>query len=219
MRRRPQAAGFVLAEALVALAIAAMTLALLTGASWGLRVTSERQAAVVETSATDWLAARRALSGWASSVTASGREGTNAQFIGTATTARMIVNPGGSGRSAPFVAELRVEALSDDRYALIAARHLDQADARTTSDEPQETEVVQAREPIRLLYLLPREGGVVGTRWRYETGSGDDGLPAAVAIEVGDRRMLTTRVFATISASCMAALGRGGLEDEQCVLR
>ncbi len=220
MRRRQKTAGFVMAEALVALAIAAMTLALLTGASWGLRLASERRAAAVETSAADWLAARRALVGWASGVTAASVEATDARFIGTSTTARMVVEPVGSGRTPAFVGELRVEAISDSTYALIAARHFGQIDARVASDDPQETEVVRANEPIRILYMLPRDDASVSDTWRYETGSGgDDGLPAAIAIEVGDTRMLTARIFATVSTSCLAALGPGGLEDDRCDLR
>ena len=217
MRRRGHSTGFVLAEALVALAIAAMTLVLLTGASWGLRMASERRAAVAETGASDWLAARRALADWTAGVTSSGATGTEAQFIGTSTTARMIVEPVGAGRTAPFVGELRVEAVTDTTYALIAARHFGQGDARLVADDPQETEVVRASEPIRIVYLLPRDGA--GETWRYETGSGDDGLPLAIAVEVGDRRMLTARIFATISASCLAALGPGGLDDDRCDLR
>ncbi|MEJ6402887.1 hypothetical protein [Yoonia sp. 2307UL14-13] len=218
MRRRHQE-GFVLAEALVALAIAALTLALLTSAVFGLRIASESRAAAAQTSAADWLAARRALADWAGGITASGRLNTESRIIGTATTARMVVMPEGTGRSVPFVGELRVEAVADGIYALIAARHFGQPDARVTADEPQETAVLRAFDPIRLLYLLPREGDVVGLSWRYETGSGDDGVPTAIGIEVGDRRMLTAPVFPTISASCLGALGPGGLEERRCALR
>lgn len=218
MRRRTRSSGFVLAEALVALAVAAMTLALLTGASWGLRQTTARQDAIAETGAADWLTARRALAGWAAGVTAVGKTGTDARFIGTATTARMIVD-NGPGDGLPFVAELRIAPVAEAGFALIAARHLGQNDARTTSDQPQQTVVLRSAEPIRLLYLLPREGTGTGFGWRYETGSGDDGLPAAIAIERGDQRMLTTRIFPTVSAGCLAALGPAGLEDDQCTLR
>ena len=65
IRRRSRASGFVLAEALVALAIAAMTVALLTSATWGLQLTAERRAAAAETAAGDWVAARRAVVDWA----------------------------------------------------------------------------------------------------------------------------------------------------------
>ena len=218
-RRRSITSGFVLAEALVALAIAAMTVALLTSATWGLRVASERQDAAEVTAAVDWLSARRALADWASGVTATGKEGTERFFVGTATTARMFVEPSGSGQVVPFVGELRVEARGENRYVLMAARHIGLRDARITVEVPQETEVLRTNAPIRLLYLLPRQEGGVGMTWRYETGSGDEGLPAAVAVEVGDIRMLTARIFANRSASCLSRLGPGGLENELCELR
>jgi hypothetical protein len=52
--------------------------------------------------------------------------------------------------------------------------------------------------------------------WRSETG--DSGLPAAIAVEVGDVRVLTARVFANRSAACLAAFGISGLEEPQCEL-
>lgn len=219
MRRRGQTKGFAMAEALVALAVAAMTLALLTSATWGLSITVERRAAAQATGAAEWLAARRALMGWASGVTVAARESAESRFIGTASTARIYVEPSGSGLAVPFVGELRVEVRGDEEFALIAARHSNIQDARVVNDETRSTEVLQANRPIRLLYLLPQRSGGVQRGWRYETGSGADGLPLAIAIEVGNERMLTSRIFATMSASCLADRGRGGLESEECELR
>jgi hypothetical protein len=209
-----------MAEALVALAIAALTLALLTSASWGLRIASDARMAATDTGAADWLAARRALQGWASGLTALGAEASEARIVGTGSTARIVVEPAVSGLALPYVAELRVEtrvnALGDTEFLLVAARHLDARDARVSADAPQESELVRSARPIRLLYLLPREG-VEGMVWRYETGS--TALPAAIAVEVGDQRILTARVFANRSAACLAAFGLSGLEEEQCELR
>ena len=219
MRRQRASEGFVLAEALVALAIAAMTIALLTSASWGLRMASERQQAAAATSAADWLAARRALSGWAASVTANSAEQSPASFFGTATLARMTVPPGAGGPGTTYVAELSVRPLGDGRFALVAARHLDRRDARTTSDTPQETTLLETADPIRLLYLLPREGGLAGQRWRYETGNGDDGLPSAIGVEVGNQRMLTAGIPASIGATCLGARGPGAIDADACALR
>lgn len=216
MRRPRGTRGFVMAEALVALAIAALTLAMLTSATWGLRLATEARVAQAQTGPADWLAARRALQGWAAGLTALGADAAEARFSGTATTARMIVDPAVSGLTVPYAAELRVEKSGETTFVLIAARHLDVRDARVTSDTPQETELVRSDEPIRLLYLLPREG-VEGMVWRYETGS--TGLPAAIAVEVGEKRMLTARVFANRSAACLAGLGATGLEDDICELR
>jgi hypothetical protein len=208
--------GFVMAEALVALAIAALTLALLTSATWGLRIASEARAARVETGAADWLAARRALQGWAAALTAPGREASDARFLGTQSTARLVVEPAVSGLARPYVAELRVEVQGENRYVLIAKRHLGNRDVRIGSDDPQVTELVRSDQPIRLLYLLPREG-VGELVWRSETS--DAGLPAAIAVEVGGVRYLTARVFANRSAACLATFGISGLEEPQCELR
>ncbi len=215
MSRRRGSGGFAMAEALVSLAVAALTLALLTGAGWGLRLVSESRAAAAQTGAADWLAARRALQGWAAGLTSPGLGQADGAFAGTATTARMVVDSAASGRPAAFVAELRVEQ-REEGFVLIAARHLGQRDARVASEAPQETEIVRTDRPIRLLYLLPREG-VAGLTWRYETGGG--ALPAAIAVEVGDTRAITARVFANRSAVCVSGLGPGGLEDPQCILR
>lgn len=219
-RRYRRTGGFVMAEALVALAIAALTLALLTSATWGLRIASDTRAAAAQTGPADWLAARRALQGWASGLTALGSEAAEVSIVGTDSTARIVVEPAVSGLARPYVAELRVEAretaLGETSFVLIAARHLDLRDARVSTDAPQETELVRSDRPIRLLYLLPREG-VIDMVWRYETVSA--GLPFAIAVEVGDQRVLTARVFANRSASCLASFGVIGLEEEQCKLR
>jgi hypothetical protein len=214
MRRR-HTKGFVMAEALVALAVAAMTLALLTSASWGLRIAADARAEAADTGAVDWLAARRALQGWAAGLTAPGARAAETRLVGTDSTARMVVEPAVSGLAQPYVAELRVE-VHGDSFVLIAARHLDARDARVSTDAPQETEVVRSDRPIRLLYLLPREG-VQGLVWRYETSGA--ALPAAIAVEVADRRVLTARVFANRSAACLAAFGVSGLEEQACELR
>ena len=139
--------------------------------------------------------------------------------MGTDSTARMVVDPAVSGLDRPYVAELRVEARGEAEgggFVLIAARHLGLRDARVSTDAPQETELVRSDRPIRLLYLLPSEG-VETMVWRYETGG--SGLPAALAVEVGDRRVLTAPVPATRSGACLAAFGFSGLEELQCALR
>lgn len=219
MRRRRQSKGFVMAEALVALAIGAMTIALLTSATWGLNAASERRAASQQTTAVDWLAARRVLTDWAAGVTARGPGDSQTSFVGTAATARMTVMPSGTGQLQPFVGELQVVALGEEQFALVAARHIGVRDARVTANTPQSTEILRTNAPMRLLYLMPRGVGGVASAWRYESGSGDAGLPLAIGVEVGTDRMLTTRIFATTSASCLARLGRGGLSEDQCELR
>lgn len=215
-RRRSSTRGFALAEALVSLAIAAMTLALLTGSSWGLRQAAELRAASSQTRSVDWLSARRALQGWASGLTAPSRTETASRFIGTATTARMVVEPFSSGQDLPFVAELNVRQ-DEDVYYLIARRHMGQKDARVAAPYPQETTVLRTTEPMRLIYLMPEQISAKKV-WRYEVGD-SDGLPVAIGLEVGVTRVLTARVYPMRSAGCLSARGRGGLKDIACELR
>lgn len=203
-----------MAEALVALAVAALTLSLLTSASWGLKLAADRRAALEQTAAADWLLARRTLLGWVADLNGAGAGEAHTDFIGTATTLRMIVR---HGAAQPFVGELQVLREDDGAFALIAARHDGLMDARTVSDTPRQTPLLATREPIRFLYLLPDQNGNARV-WRYETGGGE-ALPAAIAIEVGDQRQVTVPVFGTRSRSCLAALGPGGLEADECALR
>lgn len=202
-----------MAEALVALAVAALTLSLLTSASWGLKLAADRRAALDQTAPADWLLVRRTLLGWAANLNGAGLGDAHIDLIGTATTMRMIVREDGSDA---YVGEFRVTQEGED-FALIAARHDGLLDARTVSDTPRLSPLLTAGTPIRFLYLLPQQNGT-SMVWRYETGDGE-ALPAAIAIEAGDTRMVTVSVFGTRSRTCLAALGPGGLEEDACALR
>lgn len=202
-----------MAEALVALAVAALTLSLLTSASWGLKLAADRRAALEQTAPADWLMVRRTMLGWVANLNGAGLGAAHVDLIGTATTVRMIVREAGSD---PYVGEFRVDQ-EGESFALIAARHDGLLDARTVSDTPRQSPLLQSNDPIRFLYLLPHQNGTQMV-WRYETGDGE-ALPAAIGIEVGDARMVTVPVFGTRSRTCMAALGPGGLEEDACALR
>ncbi|MEM6386413.1 MAG: hypothetical protein AAF718_09280 [Pseudomonadota bacterium] len=216
MRRRARATrGFAMIDALVALAIAALTLVLLTSASWGLKLAADRRAALEQTSPSDWLTVRRTLMAWASDVSNDGARSTGAAMIGTASTLRMIVRDRGATQG--YVGEFRVEGTRETGYSLSAARHDGLNDARVSADAPRRSMLLTARDPIRFVYLFPEANGR-GSVWRYETGDGDV-LPRAIAIEVGDRRQVTAPVFATMSQTCLAALGPGALEGDRCDVR
>ncbi|MEM6407168.1 MAG: hypothetical protein AAF700_01990 [Pseudomonadota bacterium] len=216
MRRRGAGArGFAMIDALVALAVAALTLSLLTSASWGLKIASDRRASLQHTAAADWLLTRRTLLAWAGDVSNSGPDSAGASLIGTASTLRMRVRAqDGLGG---FVGEFNVEGSADAGYTLSAARHDGLRDARLSADSPRRSVLLQTAEPIRMLYLFAQSDGT-GTVWRYETGDGA-ALPIAVAIEVGDTRRVTVPVFATLSQTCLSSLGQGGLEDRLCAVR
>lgn len=202
-------------DALVGLAIAALTLVLLTSASWGLKMASDRRMSFESTSAADWLLARRTLLAWAGDVSNDGPRRSRGALIGTATTMRMIVRDRSAVQG--YVGEFRVSGTRDTGYTLIAARHDGLRDARVASDEPRDSTILISPDPIRFVYLFPR-GDRSGNVWRYETGDGDV-LPLAIGIEAGDRRQVTARLFPTLSQTCFAALGPGALEGNQCAVR
>lgn len=216
MRRRSRKArGFAMVDALVALAVASLTLVLLTSASWGLKLASDRRAAMAETAPVDWLLARRTLAGWVTDASNDGPRATGASFIGTATTMRLIVRDARAASS--FVGEFRVSANGDDTFTLSAARHDGSRDARVASDTARVSNILTSTEPIRFLYLFPQPNGA-GSVWRYETGDGET-LPLAVAIEAGDDRRVTVPVFATVSETCFSALGPSAMEGNECAVR
>lgn len=214
-RRTPRARGFAMVDALVALAVASLTMVLLTSATWGLRIASERRAALTETAPVDWLLARRTLSAWVADASNDGPRASGASFIGTATTMRLIVRDARAAQS--FVGEFRVTANGDDTFTLSAARHDGLQDARTSADAPRTSDILTSGEQIRFLYLFQQPNGA-GTVWRYETGDGEN-LPVAVAIEAGDTRQVTVPVFATVSETCLSALGPGAIDGDQCAVR
>ncbi|MEM9971703.1 MAG: hypothetical protein AAF762_11490 [Pseudomonadota bacterium] len=214
-RRRHATRGFAMIDALVSLAVAALTLSLLTSASWGLKIASDRRAALEVTAPADWLLARRTLAAWVGDLSSDGPRSTGASLIGTATTMRMIVRDRRAVED--YVGEFRVTGTADTGYTLIAARHDGLRDARIVADNPRVSTLLTSRQPIRFVYLFPQSSDG-GTVWRYETGDGAV-LPMAVAVEVGDSRQLTAPVYATLSQTCLAALGPGALEDEQCDVR
>lgn len=214
-RRTPRARGFAMVDALVALAVASLTMVLLTSATWGLRIASERRAALTETAPVDWLLARRTLSAWVADASNDGPRASGASFIGTATTMRLIVRDARAAQS--FVGEFRVTANGDDTFTLSAARHDGLQDARTSADAPRTSDILTSGEQIRFLYLFQQPNGA-GTVWRYETGDGET-LPVAVAIEAGDTRQVTVPVFATVSETCLSALGPGAIDGDQCAVR
>lgn len=216
MRRRGRRTkGFAMIDALVALAIAALTLTLLTSATWGLKLASDWRVSSESASATDWLLARRTLSAWASDLSNDGPRARGDAMIGTATTLRLQVRDRAAVE--PYVGELQVTGSGDIGYVLTAARHDGLRDARVAVDQPRRSVLLMSSEPMRFVYLF-RQENTAGTVWRYETGDGEV-LPLAVGIEVSGARQVTVPVLNTISQTCLSALGAGALEGEQCAVR
>ena len=206
--------GFSLAEALVALAVASVTILLLSSASFGLRQAADR-AAQDGVRSTDWLTARRALGAWTMALTAPPGSA-DAHFQGSATRARMVIPPFGEGSGGSHLAELEV-VISDEGQSLIARRHPGSRDVRMVSEAPRVSHILTAPGAIRLVYLMDRRDAP-GQVWRYDGTPGDD-LPHAIGIELGTDRIVTAKVPVTRSAACVAREGIAGLEGRSCRIR
>lgn len=215
-RRRHADRGIALAEALVSLTVAAMTLVLLTGATWGLQQAAARPD-TLQQDATDWLTARRVLQSWTASATTAGIDGIEGRFSGSPTRMQLILDDGSGSNGRPMMVRLDITE-SDGRFALVAARQIGVRDLRLASDVQRESTVIVSEAPLRLIYQVERGGGQPGRIWTYEPRH-DQGLPAAVAIEQGGDRIVTAQLPANRSAICVSQLGEGGLGDRDCLLR
>ncbi len=214
-RRRRSAHGFTIAEALVSLAIAALTLVLLTSATWGLRQLNETRAAQGPVAA-DWLTARRALQAWAAAASTDGSDSALGRFQGDSTSVRLYVPPTSAGPSRPYVSELRVTA-KDGLYTLSAHRDRTVTDTRMKGNSVQSTEILATTEPIRLMYLMRSRTGP-GRSWFFATEP-EDGLPFAIAVEVDGNHLITAPIMSTVSATCAARNGLSALGDQECKTR
>ncbi len=200
----------------MALSVAALTLALLTSATWGLRQISMRQDGLQQ-DATDWLTARRVLQAWAASATTAGLDRAEGRFSGEPTRMRLIVDDGTSREARPMMVSLEVSE-EDGRYLLLASRYYDVRDIRLATEQARRSTVIVSDTPIQFIYLVARRDNQPGQVWTYEPRL-DQGLPAAVAIEQGAERMIIAQMPITRSALCISLLGEAGLEDRDCRLR
>ncbi len=215
-RRRPHLArGFSLAEALVAVGVASLTILILTSAVWGLRFAMQ-PAPAAQATAADWLSARRALQSWAAGITSDGRFAAEGRIEGTADRARMVVDPYAAGLDRVFVGDLRI-LIEDGVYTLTAARHRDLRDARLSAEASSVSRILSSTQPIRLVYLM-NSSNSRNAVWRYEANPAD-GLPQAIGIEMDTDRIVTARLFNTYSGACIYAFGESGLGETRCALR
>lgn len=215
-RRHAAARGFILAEALVALSVAALTIALLTGATFGLRQTA-MQPSVLQQQATDWLTARRVLQAWAGSATTDGFGTIESRFFGSPSEFRLIVDDSTSRSNRPVMIALRITQ-EDGLYRLSATRHFDVRDVRLGNEPIRASDVIVSDQPLSLVYYMAAGIGLNAQAWTYEPAP-EQGLPYAVAIERGAERMIVAPMPATRSASCVSRQGLRGLEGQPCELR
>lgn len=215
-RRRSYARGFILAEALVSLTIAALTLALLTSATWGLRQTA-MQPSALQHEASDWLTARRVMQAWAGSATVDGVERLERRFAGSPNRMRLVLDDGTSRDNRPVMVSLDITQ-DGDLYRLTATRHLDVRDVRMGQETARASTLIISDQPLGFAYYVTARGSQTGLAWTYEPRP-EQGLPAAIAIERGAERMIIVQIPATRSAACVARLGITGLRTQDCELR
>ncbi|MDX8349126.1 hypothetical protein SLH49_14165 [Cognatiyoonia sp. IB215446] len=216
VRRRRHARGIALAEALVSLTVAAMTLALLTSATWGLRQTTA-EPEVLQEAATDWLTARRALQSWAASATITSRGQIEGRFFGDPLSMRLILDDGTSRDSRPMMVGLRVVE-EDDLFRLTASRHFDIRDIRMATETARESTVIVSDDPLRLIYLVRPVNAGAAPVWTYEPRP-EQGLPLAISVERAAERMIVARMPVTVSGFCISRRGELGLEEVECNVR
>ena len=213
---RPRARGIALAEALVALAVAAMTMLLLSSAGWGLRHAMDRQAAAAQPAAAEWLATRRVLRDFASGLTMS-RDGEAAQrVLGSEKALRMGLAGAPAGHPAGAVVELRIREAEGVR-TLTVTRQPGRSDPRVAGADLREAELMRTEAPLRFAYLVAGSGLAAGATWRTETHPAD--LPVAIAVMAGEATLAVAPVPSEVSVACVAAVGIGGLEEPRCRLR
>lgn len=215
-RRRSAERGFVLAEALVALTVAALTLALLTSATFGLRQTA-MQPSELQQEATDWLTARRVLQAWAASATTEGANATMQRFFGTPTELRLVIDDSTSPSNRPIMIGLTITQ-EEELYRLSAQRFFDVRDVRLGDEQARSSTVIVSDQPLRLVYFVAVRRGSNERTWTYEPEM-EQGLPIAVAVEQGAERMIVAQMPATRSAACVSRRGILGLEEQDCELR
>jgi hypothetical protein len=215
-KRRPPARGFVLAEALVSLTVAALTLALLTSATWGLRQTA-MQPSSLQQEATDWLTARRVLQAWAASATTDGISGLESRFTGSPTQMRVVLDDGTSRDNRPIMISLDISQ-EDGLHRLTATRHIDVRDVRLGTETAPSSTIIVSDQPLSLVYYVAARGDRVGRVWTYEPRL-DQGLPAAIGVERGSERMIVAQMPVTRSAQCVSRFGANGMGEQDCALR
>ena len=215
-RKHRRVAGIALAEALVSLTIAAMTLALLTSATWGLRQTAAPSDSL-QNEATDWLTARRALQSWTAAATLTGLDAVEGRFSGTPVQMRLILDDGSSRDSAPMMVGLDVVE-QDGQFALTASRYFNIRDIRLASQVTRQSTVVVTDTPLRFVYQVKAGNNGGNPVWTYDPQP-QHGLPLAIAVEEGADKVIVARMPVSLSGFCISRRGEVGLGEVDCNVR
>lgn len=213
-RRHVHGRGFALAEALVALSVAAMTMVLLTGATWGLSHATRTPPPKAQAPAFDTLIARRLVHAWIGAINVRDGQRLDAALWGQANEIRVHVSSEDLGR---FVGTLRIERDADGRSRLWAFRDEGMGDVRRVAGNGRRSLVLESTAPLRFSYMLARTRS--GDTWSY-LWEDDMPLPLAIALEIGSERIVIAPLPASRSPDCVVKLGlTEGAEGSECRLR
>ncbi|MEO0819781.1 MAG: prepilin-type N-terminal cleavage/methylation domain-containing protein [Pseudomonadota bacterium] len=210
-RRRAGERGFSMVEAIVALTIAAMTLALLSGAAFSLRMIAARSAAPEE--AVELLSTRRVLRRWASATVLRGA-GSTASFAGSATEIRLLFGPDLWTDAPAQLAMLRIERVGEE-YRLAAYRRSGAASVwQDVEAAPREaSELLRSAVPLRFSYEVANPEGP-GTVWITAREAGPP--PRAFALDIAGGRRVVAPIAQEMDPGCLAAFGVGEFQRDRC---
>ncbi|MEL6217342.1 MAG: type II secretion system protein [Pseudomonadota bacterium] len=210
-RRRGNARGFSLIEVTVALAVMAMTIMLLSGAAFSLRLVSERS--VRADAALELLTVRRLLRAWTSATMLRGPSG-EASFVGDGSDVRMLLARDDLTGTPRQLARLSVER-RDGISVLLASRAQGGKSVWQSigSDTPLTSEIYRTKEPMRFSYLASVE---VGQTLAWVAAKPAGAPPRGLALTIGEERRIVAFFEQEIDAGCLALVGLGTLQRRQC---
>lgn len=213
-RRRGHERGFSLVEMVVALTIAAMTLALISGASFSLRAIGQRAAA--DNGAAELLAVRRILHRWVSEAMLRGPGGA-AAFVGDRSEVRFLLAPDTLAGEPARLAVLRIERDGDMRV-LRAYRERDALSVLQDADGRlgDSSTLHRTAADLAFVFLVDDPRGT-GSAWALAREPGPP--PRALALDLGDGRRVVAHVMQDVDGGCLAAVGLGELQRDACRAR
>ncbi len=215
IRRRARERGFSLIEATVALTIAAMTLLLLAGAGFGLRLAAERTARTQDI-AVDLLAARRAIRRWASEVSTDGTaDAPELSFAGLPDRVAMLLAPDPGSAQGDRLALLEV-VRGETGDVLLARRQRGSRSLLTGIERADSSALLATGRRLSFAYLFT--GGRNEDAW-LATTTELARLPRAVALLIDGDRAILARLPQELDPLCIGRVGAVAFEGSRCALR